>query len=575
MTVAGSAITRRLVARWRRPSGLEALLIAVGALIAGLVFVTLVRLALWSWGEYGLGIPQFYWTRVITNDSVRSVLLNTAIVVSVSSVLAVLIGAVLAWLNERTDASFGTIGRILPLVPFLMPAISLPLGWTFLAAPRAGMLNVITRAALARVGVVFDRGPLDLFGWPGMIFLYTVFLCGFAYLVIGASMRNLNSGLEEAAKLAGAGPLRIQLEIVFPALRTALASAFFMCVIIGLVMYSVPVTIGGSANIQILSVLLINLITTQSPPAYGAAFLIGLLLLIPILLIWWLQRRTAQGGRNAVIGGRAAFTSTLRLGARNRLIGRAVFVGYATIAVLLPIAGLAYVGGLQLWSGVWPESWDLFSNVRTTLTNATTQPAILWSAWLGVSTGIALVLLSHLVSYGNRMFRRLGPIVDALAKSPAVVAQILIAIALLVTLGGPPFNLLGTAWILFLGYLVLFMPFASVLTTGALQEVGSDVIEAATLAGASEARTFRSIVTPLARSGLVASFLLMYVLVSGETNASQILASTQRPVVGYEMVTLYNYGSFPQVASFALVVTIVNLACVGLFVRVFGGSLRK
>ena len=122
----------------------------------------------------------------------------------VSSALATFIAAILAWLNERTDASIGMVGRVLPLIPFLMPAIALPLGWLFLASPRAGALNLLLRAGLDRIGIHLTDGPLDVYSWPGLIFLYTVFLCGFAYLVIASSMRTLDRGLEEAAKIAGA-----------------------------------------------------------------------------------------------------------------------------------------------------------------------------------------------------------------------------------------------------------------------------------------------------------------------------------------------------------------------------------
>jgi hypothetical protein len=63
----------------------------------------------------------------------------------------------------------------------------------------------------------------------------------------------------------------------------------------------------------------------------------------------------------------------------------------------------------------------------------------------------------------------------------------------------------------------------------------------------------------------------MYVLVSGETNLSLILANTDRPVVGFVMLDLFNFASFPKVASFALLITAVNLTCVAVFMKLFTG----
>lgn len=555
---------------------MQLVLVLVGVAVAGTVFAALGRLAVWTWDEYGTGIPHFYASQVFGNAAIRRTLIDTVIVVIASSVLATAVASVLAWLNERTDATIGLVGRVLPLVPFLMPAIALPLGWVFMTSPQAGLLNVAIRGALRHLGIRLATGPFDVYSWPAMISLYTIFLCGFAYLVLSSAMRTLDRGLEEAAKLAGAGAVRILVRIVLPALRPAILGAFLMCIIVGVVMVSVPITIGSAANIPVLAVLLVNLVTTQTPPAYGEAFLLGLLMLVPVLLIWWLQRRTASRGRFAVIGGRAAADSQLQLGRWRKAVGRVIFLGYIFIAVVIPLVGLVYVSGLSFWTSIWPPpSWNLVSNVRAAVDNPVIRRAIFTSVSLGIVTGVALMLVSHLLSYTQRLFPRLGQFVDGLLKTPAVVAQILTAIALLVTFGGPPFRLGGSAVLLFIGYLVVFLPFASVLTTGAQQQIGRDVVEAAKLSGASDTRTLRSIVTPLMRPALVAGFLLMYVLISGETNVSLILASTQRPVVGFVMLDLLNFASFPQVASFALVITAVNLTCIGVFVWLLGGRRRR
>jgi iron(III) transport system permease protein len=569
----GRADTRALgqPSRLRLPSGFQLILLLVGILVAGTVLAALGRLALWSWDEFGTGIPDYYVDQVFRNAAVRKTLTNTAIVVVVSSTLATFVASILAWLNERTDASIGTVGRVMPLVPFLMPALAMPLGWLFLASPTAGALNVIIRSGLGQIGIEKTTGPLDINSWSGLIFLYTIFLCGFAYLVVSSSMRSLDSGLEEAAKLAGAGAVRTLFRIVLPALRPAMISAFLMCLIVAVAMVSVPITIGSAANISILSVLLVNLVISQSPPQYGQAFLLGLFMLVPIFLAWWLQRRAAARGRFAMIGGRGVGGVHLKLGRWKKLVGRTIFIGYGLVAVVLPLLGLLYVSGMSFWTGEWPSDWSPIENMRAAIDDPVIRKAIVTSVELGILAGATLVVIAHLISYGQRLYPRLGQSVDGLAKVPTVVSHILIAIALLVTLGGAPFRLGNTPWLLFIGYLVIFIPFASVLMTGAHQEIGRDLVEAAKLSGASDARTFRSIVTPLTRPALVAAFLLMYVLVSGETNLSLILANTDRPVVGFVMLDLFNFASFPKVASFALLITAVNLTCVAVFMKLFTG----
>ncbi|MEX2555154.1 MAG: ABC transporter permease subunit [Actinomycetota bacterium] len=553
------------------PSGFQVVLVLVGLAVAAAVVIPMVRLALWSWDEYGTGIPSYYWSDVFTDPVMQPIIVDTAILVTVSSFLATLVAAILAWLNERTDASIGAAGRVIPLIPFLMPAIALPLGWLFLASPNAGALNVLIRGALDGVGISLESGPLDVYSWQGLIFLYTVFLCGFGYLVISSSMRNLDSGLEEAATLSGAGPLRILFFIVLPALRPALITAFLMCLIVAVAMVSVPITIGTGANIHILSVIIVDLVANRTPPAYGQAFLLGILMLVPVLLAWALQRRSAARGRFAVIGGRASMGAHVRLGPWRRAVGRAIFLVYAFVAVVLPVLGLAYVAGVEFWSNTWPESWSPVGNVREALEDEVIRGAMRTSILLGIVTAVALVVVSQILSYGQRVFPGLGHLVDGLTKTPAVIAHVLLATALLVALGGPPFRLGGSVWLLFLAYFIFFVPFATVMTTGAQHEIGRDVVEAAKLSRASDSRTLLSVVTPLTRPALIGAFLLMFVLVSGETNGSLILASTDQPVVGFVMLDLYNFASYPKVASFALLITLVNLAAIAGFMLLLSG----
>jgi iron(III) transport system permease protein len=580
---ADSTVQRRSVARGRPSGGIahwfahlggfRIVSLIIGLLVAGTLAVIVVRLAIWAVDAYGAGIPVFYAKQVFGNPVILRTLIDTVVVVGVSCTLATFVAGILAWLNERTNASIGAIGRLLPLVPFLMPAISFPLGWVFLTAPQAGLINVLLRGALGSVGIHVTDGPINIYSWGGMIFLYTIFLSGFAYLVLSSSMRNLDRGLEEAAKMAGAGPVKILFRITLPALRPAMLSAFFLCAIVGLVMVAVPVTIGTSANIPMLSVSLVNMVTTTTPPQYAQAFLIGLLLLIPIVALWLVQRRSASSGRIAVIGGKASAGTKLRLGRGAKVVGRVIFFGYIAVSVGLPLLGLIYVSGVSFWSLLFPAVWNPITNITAVLTSQQTEPAILWSIFLGITAGAVMILMAHILSYSQRLFPRFGRVIDALAKSPVIIAQILIAVALLVTFGGPPFHLEGTAWILFIGYLLVFLPFASIITTGAHQEIGRDIVEASTMAGASDTRTFASIVSPLTRPSLTAGFMLLFILISGETNISLILASTNRPVVGFVMVDLFNYGSFPQVASMALVVTVINLILVGLFNAVLGSRL--
>ena len=76
------------------------------------------------------------------------------------------------------------------------------LGWMFLAEQTAGFLNGFARGALGLVGIRLLTGPLRIASWPGLLFLYTIALVPFAYVVVSPAFRNMDASLEEASRMA-------------------------------------------------------------------------------------------------------------------------------------------------------------------------------------------------------------------------------------------------------------------------------------------------------------------------------------------------------------------------------------
>jgi ABC-type Fe3+ transport system permease subunit len=69
------------------------------------------------------------------DPAIPRVLANTAIDVLGSALLALIVGAVFAWFNERTDASLSTAGEILPLAPLLTPPLAGVMVWWCCSIP--------------------------------------------------------------------------------------------------------------------------------------------------------------------------------------------------------------------------------------------------------------------------------------------------------------------------------------------------------------------------------------------------------------------------------------------------------
>jgi len=500
---------------------------------------------------------------------VPDLLINTITVVVVSTLLSLVIGACMAWLNERTDANLGIAGVVLPILPFLIPSVALAIGWAFIGAPRVGFLNGFL-ASLPLIG----RDGLDLsvniYTWSGLLWVYTLHGVPYVYLIVSAALRNLDPSLEEASLMNGASLFRTVRKVSFPAIRPALLSSSLLVAISGFALYSLPAILATTARIDILSVHTIRLLRNTYPPRFDQAVVLGLLTLVMVGTIWLLQRKLSAGGRFVSLGGRASASRLMPLGPW-RFPARVVMVSYLACASIIPLLALVVVAFQPFWSpniNLSLLTWEnfhtiLFDNRLTSAAFANSLKLSLIGATL--TTAIALTISVYTARHKTWFAR----VADGLVKAPATISALVISIGFLVTFSGPPFYLGGTLIILALAFIVIYLPSASITVDAAVSQVGDDLWEASHISGAGDGRTVRKVVAPLAVLGLAVGWSIVFVHMMGDLSASALLAGVGSPVIGYAIVEIWDNGSFSQLAAFstlmcfaitAVVATVIGLA---------------
>src|SRR5690606_24312487 len=349
---------------------------------------------------------------VLTSSRTLEVLRNAVVAVAAGGALAFLIGAVLAWINVRTDARMGWAAEALPLMPLFVPAIAGSIGWVFLATPEAGFLNYWLRKLLALVGVHLQTGPLDIFTWPGLVFVYALYLTPYAYLAISSGLQSLDPALEEAAQVSGCGPVQTLFRVTLPNLKPALGAAVLQLITIGVVLSSVPVVVGSSARIEVLPVAIVPAVTRKYPPDLITSLSMSLVLITIVVVAWLVERRIVAKGRFARIGGRGARAALVTMG-RWKLPARLFVLGYlGATSVLLFLALL-----LVSVQGFWTPQVDLGAltgdNYVDLWNRVSVRRGITNSLLLALMTATISTLLSALLaylSYRRRSF--LGRVVD-------------------------------------------------------------------------------------------------------------------------------------------------------------------
>ena len=537
---------------WRsKPTPFRIFTVVVAVIAALLVFYPLVRVFT---EVVGPGADSGTLARTLALPGLGQTLLNTLIIVVVAGSLALFMGFVLAWLNERTDARIGWVTDILPVMPLLVPPIAAVVGWVFLLSEKTGIINVIIRNLF---GLDAESGPFNIFSWPMIIALYTIEMVPIVYLVISGALRNLDPDLEQASRTSGAGVFRTLRLVTIPAMKPALAAAGWLSVTAAVVIFSVPAVIGTPAGVSVLSTQIVGLLYAVYPAETAMAAMLGLFLLAVIGIAGFVRWLILRGGHFAKVGGKGVRHTRVELG-RWKWVARTGMLLFISVSTIIPAAGLAVISVQKFWSAKY--SWDQLTlrAWESLFHDPYTQEAI-WNSVQLASVGaiICLVIALFVTLLNTRMPGRLSSFFGMTLKVPAGFSNIIIALGVLLGFAGPPFSLSGTIAILLIAYVVIQLPQGSVMMESAVSQVDSQLIEASHISGAGETRTTRLITMPLVLPSIAAAWIMIFVYMAGDLTASVLLAGVKTPTAGYLMYVKFTNGTYPEIAAFGLLISSV------------------
>ena len=498
----------------------------------------------------------------VVRPAILEVFGNTFLVAGMSSVLALAIGASFAWLIERTDARTGLASEFLPLVPLLVPQISGVIGWVILLSPQAGMLNGLIRHMAGWLGWKMATGPINLFSYPGLICVMTLYLVPYVYLTVSAGLQNLNPALEEASRTCGANPWRTLRRVTLPAVWPSIVNAGIIVLIFAISLFSVPIVIGTTAGIDVLSVTIYRLLYNY-PAHTDLAVVLSLAMMIIVQMALLAQLLISRRARHAVISGKGTAPTRVRLG-RWRWLARSMINGYLLATAVIPVLALAIVSLQPFWTTHISWSQLSLANYRQVLIeNASTSQALLNSIGLGITGAtIGMIASAMLVLFARKATPTTQMLIDGTTAFPATLPHTVVAVSMILAFTGGWLNLHGTMAILLIANLVLVIPQAVRSAASALAQVGGDLIEAAQMARSTSFKTFRRVILPLMLPGLMAGWVILFVHISGELTASALLSGTDNPVVGLVLLDLWENGSFPQLSAIALIMTVLDASVV-------------
>ena len=473
---------------------------------------------------------------------------NSLVFAAGSAVVALGIGWTTAWIVERTNTPLKPLAYLTAIISLGTPYILYVTAWLLLFG-KAGPINQLYRTVTGTSDVL-----INVYSMPGMIMVEGFLWSPLAFLLVGATLRNANPELEEAARVSGAGTWmtirRVTLRLSLPSIL-ALAMLVFIRAIEA---FEVPALVGLPGRISVLTTDIYGNMVAQAPPDIGGASALSVLMLALVLVLLAIYGRLSRHAeRFATITGKGFRPRPFDLG-RLRYLAAGILVLNFLLLLAVPIAMLAWVSLLPFYQPISTAALALVTldNYRTVF-SPDHVGLIANTLLVAVATATLAVALTFLAAWLAVRRAPGGWIVERLATIPLVFPGLILGIAVMQLFLHLPIPLYGTLGILIWAFVINYLPYGMRYSAAGMLQIHRELEESAEMCGASPLMRLRRIVAPLLAPALLAGWLFIFLMAARVLSLAILLSGPRSQTMAVTLFDLWTNGQGTELAALGLI----------------------
>jgi iron(III) transport system permease protein len=471
------------------------------------------------------------------------------------AVIAVPLGALLAFVMVRTDVPGKRYLEPLILIPIFVSAVVIAFGYVVAVGP-VGIFSTLAKELLGFV-------PWNLYSLVSLILIAGLTHVPHVYLYSAAALRGLSTDLEEAARVSGANPLQVAFDVSLPMIMPAILFAGVLVFFLGFELFGLPLVLGDPQDVLVLSTYLYKLTNKLGVPSYQLMAVVVVVIIgvtAPLVFMQRLLLRQAQ--RYISVRGKGQKTKPLPLHGW-RWFAFAAIVLWLIVTVAVPLFGITLRSFVVTWGeGVKLADVLTLDHYRELLDYPNVMRGIANTLGIGVIGGaVAVACYSAIALAVHRWNSGWTRIVDYMVMVPRAMPGLVAGLALLWVFLFVPFlsPLKSTMFSIWLAYSIVWLAYGMRLVSGTLLQVGPELEEAARVSGASDLRVKRDVTIPLIKYGMLASWLLIFLIFVREYSTGIYLLGPGTEVIGSLLVSLWGTGAVDLVSA----LSVVNVIMIG------------
>lgn len=508
---------------------------------------------------YGLDAYRF----IFEDPDFKRAFLNSFYISLGMAFISVPLGGLLAFLMVRTNLPGRTWIEPLLLIPVFVSPMILCFGYTVSVGP-VGFISIWAQNILGSV-------PWNIYSMTSIVVIAGLSHVPHVYIYSSSALRSLGSDVEEAARVAGAGPLRVAATVSLPMVMPAMLYSGVLVFFLGFQVFGLALVLGDPEGHLVLATYLYKLTNKLGTPSYHLMAAVAMCIVaitVPMVLSQRFLLRNAH--KYITLKGKGALQRTLPLGGWRWVAAGAIAVWLA-VTVIIPITGIVFRAFVTNWGeGVtFLEAFTL-NNFKEVFEQSNLMRGVINTILLGVfGGGLSVICFTFIGLASHRKNNGWTRLLDYTVMTPRAVPGLLAGLAFLwVFLFFPPLAPFRTTlFSLWLAYSVVWLAYGMRLVSTSLLQVGPELEECARVTGATPGQVNRHVTVPLIKYGLLASWLMIFMIFEREYSTGVYLLGPGTEVIGSLMVSLWAAGSIDIISALSFINILLVSAGMGIALR--------
>lgn len=476
--------------------------------------------------------------KVVEKESFGTVIGNSFLAASLTTLIALALAFVLALCTERTNMRCKGLIRSLIVLPMLIPSVSIGMGAVILGGNN-GILNNL-------LGI--EGG--GIYGLVGIVWGSVMYSLPVAYLMIVNALRYEDSSPYEAAKVLGIPLLKRFGAITLPYLRKPLIAVVFSVFTLSFTDYGVPLMIGG--KFKTLPLVMYQEVIGQLD--FGKGCVYGSILFVPAVVAFLMDLINQNRSNASYIT--KPFTPKKSI-ARDAI----AFAGsaLAALCVITPILAFVVLAFVEKYPTNMTLTLEHFVRTVTSDGGKYLINSIIIAVCVAVAGTTMGIVFAYLSARTNRKGARLLHLV---AMSTGAIPGIVLGLAYVLFFKGSP--LYGTIVILIIVNSVHFFASPYLMMYTSFSKINENLEAVASTFGIGQWRFLKDILLPGCKGTVLEMLSYFFVNSMMTISAVSFLANTANKPIALMINQFEAQAQLEAAAVVSLLILGINLLVKGI-----------